>query len=349
MGTAKKIFAIIDTLIISFIIIFSCSENEIYAETLNKRQNPVRAAVLLYRFDDTYISLVRQGFEEIQKNNEGKIQFTFYDGKNDQGIQNQTIDTLMENKSVDLLLLNIVDVKSGYEVINRIKGYNIPVVLFNREPLNISAVQSYTKAYFVGTNAAEAGILQGNIIINAWNKNKTVMDVNGDNILEYIMLIGENDNKEAIERTQYSISTINDAKIQTGELASAVCQWDRQIAKDKFEQLYLYYGNKIEAIISNNDEMAIGAIEALQKYGYNLGDPSKTITVVGVDAIPAAQELIKKGEMTGSVLQDAPAMAEACYAIGMNLVNEKPPLDGTQYKFDETGVSVRIPYKEYKA
>jgi methyl-galactoside transport system substrate-binding protein len=347
MGKAKKIFAIIDIVIILFIIILSCNETQIYAEALNKRQNPVRAAVLLYRFDDTYISLVRQSLEEIQKNNQGKIEFTFFDGINDQGIQNETIDALMESKSVDLLLLNIVDEKSAYEVIDRIKGYNIPVVLFNREPLDIGAVQSYTKAYFVGTNSAEAGILQGNIIINAWNKNKTIMDVDGDNILEYIMLIGENDNKEAIERTQYSISTINDAQIQTGELASAVCEWDRQLAKDKFEQLYLYYGNKIEAVISNNDEMAIGAIEALQKYGYNLVDPSKTITVVGVDGIPAAQELIKRNEMAGTVVQDAPAMAEACYLIGMNLVNGKPPLDGTQYKFDETGVSVRIPYKEY--
>jgi len=93
--------------------------------------------------------------------------------------------------------------------------------------------------------------------------------------------------------------------------------------------------------------MAIGAIEVLQKYGYNKGDNTKTIAVVEVDAIPAAQELIKKGEMTGSVLQDAPAMAEACYAIGINLVYDKEPLEGTQYKFDETGVAVRIPYKEY--
>ena len=52
--------------------------------------------------------------------------------------------------------------------------------------------------------------------------------------------------------------------------------------------------------------------------------------------------------MTGSVLQDAPAMAEASYAIGNNLIQGKPPLEGTQYKFDETGVSVRIPYREYR-
>lgn len=346
MRREKKIFALIN-MIISFVIIFSANQKQTYCETLNKRQKPVRTAVLLYRFDDTYVSLVSQSLEEIQKNNQGKIQFTFYDGMNNQSIQNQTIDTIIKNNSADLLLLNIVDTKNSYEVINRIKDSNIPVVLFNREPLNINSVQSYNKACFVGTDSSQAGNLQGKIIVNEWNNNKAIMDIDGDNILQYIMLIGEENNKDAIERTQYSISTINDAQIGTSELASTVCNWDRRSARDRFEELYLYYGNKIEAVISNNDEMAIGAIEALQKYGYNLGDPSKTITVVGVDGIPTAQELIRKGEMAGTVVQDAPAMAEACYLIGMNLVSERPPLEGTLYKFDDTGVSVRIPYKEF--
>jgi methyl-galactoside transport system substrate-binding protein len=335
------------TVVIIVTMIFSNTNKRVYAQIANEKQNPVRVGVLLYRFNDVYISLVRQSLEEIQKKNEGQVEFTFYDGKNDQAIQNQTIDKLLNSKSVDLLLLNLVDLGSGYEVINRIKEYNIPVVLFNREPLNIDSVQSYNKAVYVGTNAAQAGTFQGRILVNAWNKDKAAIDIDGDNILQYIMLIGESDNKEAIERTQYSVSTINDAMIETQELESTVCDWSRDVAKANFEPLFLHYNNRIEAIISNNDEMAIGAIEVLQKYGYNSGDSTKTIAVVGVDAIPAAQELIKKGEMTGSVFQDYSAMAEACYAIGINLVNGNNPLDGTLYKFDNTGVAVRIPYKEY--
>lgn len=60
-------------------------------------------------------------------------------------------------------------------------------------------------------------------------------------------------------------------------------------------------------------------------------------------------KILKQGEMAGSVLQDAPAMAEACYTIGMNLVSGKKPLEGTEYKADDTGVAVRIPYKEYES
>ncbi|WP_278046013.1 substrate-binding domain-containing protein [Clostridium beijerinckii] len=105
--------------------------------------------------------------------------------------------------------------------------------------------------------------------------------------------------------------------------------------------------NNVEAIIATNDNMAIGIIEALQAMGYNNGGKERTIPVVGVDGIPEAGELIKKGFMAGTVVQDAQTMAEAAYITGMNLVEAKKPLDGTNYKFDESGATIRIPYKRY--
>ena len=88
-------------------------------------------------------------------------------------------------------------------------------------------------------------------------------------------------------------------------------------------------------------------LKHLQKYGYNKGDNSKYIPVVGVDAIPEAKELIKQGIMTGTVIQDLRAHANAIYTVGMNLVSGKYPLNGTNYKFDETGITIKIPYYEY--
>lgn len=98
--------------------------------------------------------------------------------------------------------------------------------------------------------------------------------------------------------------------------------------------------------IANDDSMAIGAVESLQKYGYNKGDKTKTIQVVGVDAVPEAKELISKGFMLGSPFQDTKDMAEALYTVGMNLLYNRDPIEGTQYKFDDTGVAIRIPYME---
>ncbi|MGV2686428.1 substrate-binding domain-containing protein, partial [Clostridium perfringens] len=77
----------------------------------------VKVGVCLYKFDDTYISTVRQNLEKIQKENSDKVEFTFYDGKGDQATQNDSIDTLLQ-KDVDLLLVNLVDTGAAPTVID---------------------------------------------------------------------------------------------------------------------------------------------------------------------------------------------------------------------------------------
>ncbi|MGL4572064.1 MAG: galactose ABC transporter substrate-binding protein [Clostridium sp.] len=305
---------------------------------------PVKIGVCLYKFDDTYISTVRQSLEKIQKDNEGKVEFTFYDGKGDQATQNDSIDTLLE-KETDLLMVNLVDTGAAPTVIKKVQDAEVPVVLFNREPA-IDAIKAYDKAMFVGTNAKEAGVLQGKILSDAWKANKE-LDKNGDGVMQYVMLKGEPDNPEAMARTEFSVSTIEEAGIKTKELANQVCNWQQDLAQNAMEAWFARYGKDIEVVIANNDGMAQGAVTALQAQGYNNGDEKKTIPVVGVDATSAAQDLISKGFMAGSVLQDAPAMAEALYKCGMNLANGKSGIDGTDYKFDDSGVAVRIPYQEY--
>ena len=305
----------------------------------------VKVGVCLYKFDDTYISTVRQSLEKIQSENPDKVEFTFYDGKGDQATQNDSIDTLLQ-KDVDLLLVNLVDTGAAPTVIDKIKTAEKPVVLFNREP-SADSIKAYDKAIFVGTNAKEAGVMQGEILSKAWEGNKAAIDKNGDGVLQYVMLKGEPDNPEAVARTQYSVSTLNDKGVKTEELALQVCNWDQALAQNATEAWFSKFGDKIEAVIANNDGMAQGAIAALQAQGYNNGDAAKTIPVVGVDATAAAQDLIGKGFMLGSVLQDAEGMAKALYETGMNLAGGKSAVEGTSYKFDDTGVAVRIPYQEY--
>jgi methyl-galactoside transport system substrate-binding protein len=305
----------------------------------------IQVGVLLYKFDDTYISTVRQSLEKIQSENSDAVEFTFYDGKGDQATQNDSIDTLLQ-KDVDLLLVNLVDTGAAPTVIDKIKAADIPVVLFNREP-STDAIKEYDKAIFVGTNAQEAGVMQGKILTDFWNKDSKAVDKNGDGVLQYVMLKGEPDNPEAVARTEYSVSTLNDNGIKTEELALQVCNWQNDLAQNATEAWLSRFGDGIEAVIANNDGMAQGAIAALQAQGYNNGDAAKTIPVVGVDATSAAQDLIGKGFMLGSVLQDADGMAKALYETGMNLAASKDAIDGTSYEFDDTGVAVRIPYQEY--
>lgn len=347
MRKVKRILGILEVIIIMFMIVSGYEARKVNAQTNQTRQRPVIVDVILYNFQDKYITLVKQNLEEIQKQNVGKVEFRFFDGKGNQAIQNEVIDSVVRNQNSDILLVNLVNPEATQQVIDIAKIKNIPVVFFNREPVAIDPIKNYRKSFYVGTDAKEAGRLQGEILVDLWNNDRNFIDKNGNGILQYIMLQGERSIIEAQERTEYSILTINNAGIRTEQLALNISDWRRDLAKSAVSSLLLQYNTRIEAIIANNDEMAIGAVEALQSYGYNKGDKSKTIPVVGIDATLEAQELIKKGYMTGSVIQNSDEMAKVIYIIGMNIFQGNDPLMGTEYKADETGVAVRLPYSKY--
>jgi methyl-galactoside transport system substrate-binding protein len=161
------------------------------------------------------------------------------------------------------------------------------------------------------------------------------------------LLKGPINDPQVTDRTQYAISTINEAGIKTQELAMVSANWLKDLAKSSIDSLFLkLYGN-IEAIISNNDAMAIGAIESLQNYGYNKGDKSKDIAIVGIDGLPEAKDLIDKGYMTGTVIQDPKVEAEFLYNVGMNLINNLNPTENTDYKSVDGDVIIPFPYDTY--
>jgi methyl-galactoside transport system substrate-binding protein len=339
------------TITISTIIAFMIGGNAL-GETINTNDTiikPVKVAVVVYDTTGAYISQVINNLKDIQKKNEGKVEFEFCSSNKEQSIQNNIIDTKLQNKEVKLLIVELVDINAPEVVINKAKEYNVPIIFISREPPNKDSIKSYGKSIFIGTALEQAGVLEGEFLVDKWNKNKYLIDKNEDNIMQYIILNGPSDNLEAIARAKYSVLTISDARIKMKKLASICCDWStKDEAKKRMEALLLHCGtNNIEAIIATNDNMAIGAIETLQAMGYNNGDKDRTITVVGVDGIPEARELIKKGFMAGTVIQDAQIMAEAAYITGMNLVEAKKPLEGTNYKFDESGATIRIPYKRY--
>jgi methyl-galactoside transport system substrate-binding protein len=345
MKILKKILSLT---IISILLLHSIKITA-YASPDISPQNPIKVAVFLNDFNDQFISNVKKNLEYIQKEKENKVQFTFFDGKGNQVVQNEDIDQAL-NKDFDLFVLNLVSTnldKIG-STLSKIEQQNIPLILYYAETTPIvNFLNSYPNTVIIDTDINQSGILQGKILAHTWNANKEALDKNKDNVMEYIMLKGPANSPETIARTKYSIQTINEEGIKMQNLLSVTCNWEEECARTTIESALLTLDGKIEAIIANNDAMAIGAIKALQKYGYNKGGNSKYIPVVGVDALPEAQELIKQGAMTGTVLQDPRDHANAIYTIGMNLVSGTSPLNGTNYTFDNTGIVVKLPYYEY--
>lgn len=337
---------IINTLITP---ILNFTQTNVYAVPNSNVSSPVKIGVFFYSFNDNWLNLVKQNLEDMQKESNNQVEFIFFDAKENQTIQNQSIDSALKQK-FDVFIINFADLNFDVisNTITKIAKKNIPLILYGElTKSQLDLIKSITKPVLIGSNNKQSGSLEGKVLVDVWNSNKTIIDKNNDNIMQYILLHGPSDNLAAIERTKYSILEINSAGIKTEQIDLVYCNWNKEIAKTAIESLFLRYGNQIEAIISNNDAMAIGAIEALQKYGYNNGNKEKTIAVVGIDGLPEAQDLIKKGFMTGTVYQNPHETAEAFYKIGMNLALDKDPLEDTNYTFDSTGIKINLPYYEY--
>ncbi|MCL1889793.1 MAG: galactose ABC transporter substrate-binding protein [Desulfovibrionaceae bacterium] len=314
----------------------------VYGEAGQKADPSV--GILLYRDDDTYISMVSR---EMQAALAGKAVVEVLAAKQDQLTQIEQIEDLLDKK-VSALAVNIVEPQAASMVADKAKKAGIPVIFFNREP-DLASIKSYAGGTcFVGTNTIDAGKLQGEIIKRLWDDHPE-FDLNKDGKFQYVMLQANPDNPEAIARTEYSVRQAMEKGVPLAQIGQTyMCEWDENLARQAMLLAFTSYGKDIELVIANNDSMALGAIAALNANGYNTGDKSKFIPVVGVDAVPQAIEAIRQGKMSATVKQDAEAMGKAVAAILLNAVAGKNLLDGTGYVWDESGIAIRIPYAPYE-
>lgn len=350
MKIIKKILSFFIITIMIMVSFFNFTINNAYANHTSDIKTPVKIGVFLDNSNAMYISLLKQNLERIERENKDKVTFTFFDAKDNQILQNESIEKALDD-NFDLFIIGIItpnlnDVKS---TLDKVMQKNIPFII-NPDPTQdiIDYVKPYKRFVIIGADFEQSGTMEGQLLVDEWKANKKSLDKNGDNILQYIMLRGRVGSPLTFLRTKYSVLALNDAGIKTQELAAPYCEWLEDCAENAIESLILKYGNKIEAIISNNDAMAVGAVEALQKYGYNKGNKEMIIPVVGIDGMPAAKELIQKGFMTGTVVVEPHDLAEALYSIGINLAYGKNPIENTQYRFDDTGFTVHLPYTKYK-
>lgn len=336
------------SLIIVFILLLHTIQLNAYASP-STTQNPVRIGVFLLDLNELFLSNFKENLENIQKENADKVQFTFFDSKRNQGTQNDNIIKALD-ENFDLFVMEPVTTKIEElrPVFNMVSKKNIPFMLLTSPSRELSEfIRAYPRTILIGGDDEESGILQGKILADVWNNNKETIDNNKDNIMQYVMLKGPIDDPATTARSKYSIQALNDSGVKTQELSSTVCNWDKTCARDTIEAILLRHYGKIEAIIANSDGMALGAIEALQEYGFNKGDPSKYIPVIGIGGLSEVEEFIKQGAMIGTVIQDPRDYANAVYAIGMNIALGKNPLNGTNYEFNGTGNTVRIPYYQH--
>ncbi len=360
----KKTLAILLAAVMMLGLLAGCGKTE-NKDNEGGDASALNVAVFYYDFSDVYISSVRNSMDEQLK--ALGVTYNNYDGGGNQAQQTDQINTAIAN-GANLLIVNIVETSSpdaAQNAVEAAKTAGIPIIFFNREVAD-EVVNSYEKCAFVGTDAPEAGHMQGKMIGEYLVANFDTVDLNGDGKISYVMFKGQEGNAEAEARTQFGVEDANAVLTAAGKpelvyynasatdkyLVDQGGKWSAQAANDYMATILPEYsetnGNMVELIICNNDGMAEGAVSALQGAGYNKGEGSKTIPVFGVDATDSAKQLINEGKMTGTIKQDAEGMASTILNLVSSVNGGGNLMDNTSsFNVDEGVAKIRVPYATY--
>ena len=332
------------------VLAFAVGVTSLTAMAESKDSYDIRA--LIWKYDDTYGSSVRQAMEKYAKEVGDELgvelKLTMYDAADDMSKQVEQANQIVGDNP-DFVIINLAEVASGQTLVDLFTENDIPFLFYNKEPSEetVQSVVVDSGSIFIGTTPREAGDMQGEILYDLWSADPDSIDLNGDGTIQFVEFEGEPNNPEAIARTQYSEETAKALGVPLEMVTDIiVANWDSSQANEKMLATWAAHP-EIEVVFANNDDMATGVIAALNQSGYNTGnegDPA--ITIIGVDATDAAFEAIKAGKMTATVQQDGDAMGKANIRICANYLLNGSWLEGLEedYPMAEDGYSVRIPY-----
>lgn len=312
----KKQGFIISMAIFVIVLVVGCIS--MMSRVASPKKNVIKIGLCLYRFDDTFISNVRQEIEEYvkeyEKEHDIKINLEVVDARDNQNTQNHQVDRFV-SLDYDVLLINVVDRFAASNMIETAVGAKIPIVFFNRKPVD-DDLNRADNIYYVGAGPKSAGIEQAKIIINAYNENPHSIDIDGDGVINYVLLEGEPSHQDSLVRTEWVIKTLQENNIPINKLSGAIGNWERAQGSALMEDFLNKYSN-IDLVISNNDDMGLGAIDAIERANNITG-----IKVVGIDGTKEALEAINEGKLLGTIESDKKEYAKAVVEIAMHSIGK---------------------------
>lgn len=293
--------------------------------------------VCIYDGTDTFMASLRLHLETYAQ---GKARLTVYDSRNDQNLQNDQVEGMLE-AGVDVLIINPVDRLAAGYLIEKARKRQTPVLFVNKEPL-LEDLLLYEHAFYVGADGAQSGRLSGEILAEYFLAHPEA-DKNGDGTVQYVLIKGEPGHQDAELRTQNALKPLQEAGFRVEKLQEDTGMWRRQLGQEKMAGFLLAWGDQIECVIANNDEMALGAINALKAAGYFSG--GRFMPVVGVDAISQAIEALRQGSLLGTVFNDGEQQAMAAVDLAI-LLAKGEEITADTYAYPISGERfVWIPYQ----
>ena len=263
-----------------------------------------KVGVSMALFDDNFLTVLRNGMSDYAKTQPG-LSLQIEDAKNDVSKQLSQIQNFIANK-VDAIVVNPVDTSATAAMTKLAAEAGVPLVYVNRQPADIDNLGP--KAAFVASNEVESGTLETQAICKLLGGKGNIL-----------VMQGQLSNQAAVQRTADIHDVISKAPCDGVKIvAEQTAEWDRTKAQNLMTN-WLSKGLKFDAIVANNDEMAIGAIQALKSAGVD----TKKAIVGGVDATQDALASMKAGDLKVTVFQDAAGQGKGAVDAALALAGGK--------------------------
>jgi len=282
--------------------------------------------VAMRRYDDTFLTDERNAI--IAEAAELGMPVDIVDSQASQTVQNDRIDMFL-TKRYGAIGINLQELSAAEPLIEKCKEIGAAAIFFNNNP-DDDVFYTYDKAIYIGARAEQSGIFQGEMMAEYFKDNPD--KVPADGVIRYVMLTGDPGSQDMLLRTKHSVETLAES-FKVESLGQEIASWDRVRGQEKMAALIAAHGDNINCVFANNDDMALGAIEALKAAGYfqgNPGDPGyKFMPVVGVDATVPGVVALKERTLLGTVLNDAVGQGSTTAKIAYLMMKDEPITEET--------------------
>ncbi|EPX87348.1 monosaccharide ABC transporter substrate-binding protein, CUT2 family [Rubellimicrobium thermophilum DSM 16684] len=242
-------------------------------------------------FDDNFLTVLRNGLEAYASTLDG-VDVQIEDAQNDVARQLDQINNFIAS-GVDAIIVNPVDTSATQAMSDAAAAAGVPLVYVNREPINVDSLPD--NQAFVASDERESGTLQTLEVCR-------LLAEQGKTEANIYIIMGELSNQAAVQRTQdiFDVMESGDCGVTLNVIDRQTSNWRRDEAQNLMTN-WLSTGTPFDAVIANNDESAIGAIQAMKAAGIDMAD----VVVAGIDATQDALQAMEAGDLDVTVFQDA--------------------------------------------
>ncbi|WP_207864834.1 MULTISPECIES: sugar ABC transporter substrate-binding protein [Pseudomonas] len=263
----------------------------------------MKIGVSMSQFDDTWLTYLRESMDKKAKSYPDGVKLQFEDARSDVVKQLSQVESFISQK-VDAIVVNPVDTAATKKITEAAVKAGIPLVYVNRRPDDLNLPKGVVT---VASNDLEAGEMQMQYLADKMGGKGNI-----------VILLGDLANNSTTNRTKgvkEVLAKYPDIKVEQEQSGVWLRDKGMTLVND-----WLTQGRKFDAVVSNNDEMAIGAAMALQQAGVAKG----SVLIAGVDGTPDGLNAVKKGSLAASVFQDAKGQADGSIDTAVRMAKNEP-------------------------